>query len=490
MEYIVTDFKEWEPVSEAYGPGRTKQTAGLGQRVVAIPIDEENFKIKIIRDLDVIGKDGKVIVSAMNGVVKWLREQHKWPKWYKGLMDLRKNFLLYSVKKDTKKVQILTITIVSRSEEYKIPEDQNYVEKKELSSLVANNADIDNILNSNNNAEGGKDDDKHELAATVIDDPVPLTKINSIASDSALFKLIKKVYIKFLDVPQISSLDFMPLVKAELKAGKLGVNAMKMLNGIIAGFDIRDEYKDLEDKITFDVVDRLIQIAGKDALNEAIEDKAFKDFNVQAFKKKVQPEGKPKEEVEDKLREKKPAKPEVKKESNAIHIPKGGMKKGVVPSGDENLKKIQNLIISTFDTKLANSPLFIKFKGYGADGKYGPTTEKLVAALKAGYGMKDKTGTLITKPFLDNLVNVNINESFISLDYSLFEKFDMNAYNNVARHYGQNYGRTATKKKTVAKKQVVKAKEPNKESVAEPEKKKEKRGSTSLPGQSLAGPKM
>ena len=514
MGYIITDFKKWKPLLEQkenfVSPGRTKQTAGIGQRVVAVPIKSNAFKVKIIRDLDIIGKDGRVKTPGMNSVIKWLRTQIKWPKSYPGLMDLKSNFILYTVKKDNKRAQIITCTLVSRKDpDYKgVPEDQNYVEAKELSSLTPNNSDHTNILSDLDNTHAGKeaDDDIDDLIANILDEPILLTKINSIKSDSKLFDLIDKVYIKFLDIPQIAKLDFMEPAEQELRSKVLGVNIMKMLNGIIAGFDIKDKYRKLEKSITENVVRRLIQIVGKNSLNESItNDKIVKkkttiakpnagfeirDFNIKAFTAIVQPKAQTKEEkvtsVVDLIDKDAAKEPEVA----PIKIPEGGLKKDPSMKVNTTLQQIQNLIITTFDKKLASSGLFAKFKKYGADGKYGPTTETMVAALKAGYGMKDQTGTIITKPFLDNVVGVDINESVLTLDYRLLEKFDVSAFVKMANSYVvQSTAKKPVAKAAVPAKEVAKPVDPKTPGKAFVKAiKKEK--ATKIPGTGFRGAKM
>ena len=109
--YIVTDFAKWKSINEAESPGRTKQTAGMGQRVVGIPIDASSFKIKIIRDLDVLDANGKLTANGFASIINWIKQQPKWLPYYPALGDLAKNILVYSVSKDNERKQVIVFAI-------------------------------------------------------------------------------------------------------------------------------------------------------------------------------------------------------------------------------------------------------------------------------------------------------------------------------------------------------------------------------------------
>ena len=118
-----------------------------------------------------------------------------------------------------------------------------------------------------------------------------------------------------------------------------------------------------------------------------------------------------------------------------IKVPDGGFVKGKVAKGDAELKKVQQLIIDKFAKKLANSPVYKKFAGFGADGVYGPTTEKLIAGLKAGFGLSDKSGSTITAELITKIQTEKIDESYLTLTGSLVEGFDMDAYSSTIKAY-------------------------------------------------------
>ena len=88
--------------------------------------------------------------------------------------------------------------------------------------------------------------------------------------------------------------------------------------------------------------------------------------------------------------------------------------------GDQ-VKAVQQLIMTKMGTKLKDVPQYKKFAKFGADGKFGGSTEALIPALKSGLGLTD-TSSEITQELVDKLAAVT--ESFV------FEQgFNMEAFN-------------------------------------------------------------
>ena len=427
MEYLITEFNSWRTINEEIGPGRTKQTAGFGQKIVGIPIDDKSFKLKIINDLDVIDTAGKITDSGGTNIITWLLAQVKWKQYYTGLSDLVNNFLLYSVSVDNDRKQLITFTITPVASAPGLPKGTKFVRKEDLTAVVKDATASANILGAAEKAAKTAVDTKvgtPEADSPIkLDKPIAIKNIGTLSNTGQIYGLIDDVYVKLIGVSEISSLEFFPKVKLELKAGKLGENTIKLITGLIAGFNIRDKYGDLSEVINQAVVNKLYQVTQAGLTESKIFEGTIKikDLNIEEFIKAVQDTSTVKEV---------PA-----ANTSGIVIPKEGLKKSETAKGDSNIKKLQELISTKFKDKLKDSPLFQKFVGYGADGVYGPTTEKMIAGIKAGLKLSDKDGSIITQEFIDKIISTNVNESYIDLNYRLFEQFDMSAFTDTVKTY-------------------------------------------------------
>jgi hypothetical protein len=116
-----------------------------------------------------------------------------------------------------------------------------------------------------------------------------------------------------------------------------------------------------------------------------------------------------------------------------IKLPDGGIKKATAAKKDPVVAQVQQLIIDKLGPFLADDPIFIKFKGYGADGNYGPTTESMIEIAKLACELKDEDGTVITSELVNKLQtgNKKIVESYLGLRGQLverlFEQFNVDA---------------------------------------------------------------
>jgi len=112
---------------------------------------------------------------------------------------------------------------------------------------------------------------------------------------------------------------------------------------------------------------------------------------------------------------------------------KAGLKKGVK---DENVSKFQSLVINKFGNLdgFKNEQTFQKFVKFQGDGKFGPTTERIVKALKAGFKMTDNTSD-ITQELIDK---VN------SFDGKIQEKrtFSFEMFNRVSEQFDMKAAKT------------------------------------------------
>lgn len=431
----MSDFSEWKRhLNEAEGPGRTKQTAGLSQRIVGIPLDEKSFKIKIIRDLDVIDANGKLTQDGWEGLLDWARNQPKWPPYYPALNDLKRNFFTYVVNADSDRKQVITFNIHKRDEAPGLPADRTIVSQEDLPHFIKDQEKL-NIINheikkaaDTEVSTGTETQPKGQAAA--LQNAIPFEKVKGQRPGTPIYDLIKSIYMNFKGDQKFASLPVMPSLKTELKGGTLGQSAVTLLKAMVAGFGLKDEYDDPIETVTQDLVNRMQAFAQPQVQNSSVE--YFLDVDGQSIFEQVEtqvkvelPEGfdfNAFAKVMGKTTETQA------QGQGEIVIPANGLSQGSIQPGDETLKKVQSLIIQKFAKKLAKSPLYQKFASYGPDGKYGPTTVAMIAGLKGALGCSEQSGSTITAELIDKINTNKIDESFLGLDMRIVEQFDMDAF--------------------------------------------------------------
>ena len=154
--YIISDFAKWQKLNEAEFPGRTKQTAGFGQKIVGIPVDETSFKIKIVNDLDVLDAAGKLTANGWTSLLTWIKAQPKWLPYYPGLNDLTKNFVIYAVNKDNDRKQLITFTVMARTSAPGLPATVQTVKQEELTALIKDASAANILADASKKAEDKK----------------------------------------------------------------------------------------------------------------------------------------------------------------------------------------------------------------------------------------------------------------------------------------------------------------------------------------------
>ena len=121
---------------------------------------------------------------------------------------------------------------------------------------------------------------------------------------------------------------------------------------------------------------------------------------------------------------------------------------------DADVAKFQKLVIDKFKDyePFDDFDLYQKFQGYGDDGKFGPTTQDMVVALKAGYGLDDDTD-IITQELISKIYEEPLDESNMSFirgfnnfhKASLLEAFDPNKAKKAPRKSGGSSGSNSRK---------------------------------------------
>jgi hypothetical protein len=476
--YLITNYAKWQKLSEAQSPGKTKQTAGMGQRVVGIPVNQQSFKIKIIQDLNVTDSAGKLTDSGWKAILNWIKQQPKWLPYYPGLGDLKNNFVIYSINKDTDRKQLITFTISPRTAAPGLPENVQIVRKEDIATVISDASKAKVLADTSATASNTQVDTKTPAAQTSqikLADPLTFEQLKSVSSNQPVFTAFKNAYLNMWKKPEFANLAVMPKLKSEIKeAGKLGDAAVALAKGIIAGFNLVDEYDDDIKVVDQQVIDKLALFTTQPTAQNSSR-KYFLGLGVNAvYEQTIMPgqeepgaSGEP--TAQGQVTTGLPAGFDLAAFISAVEqgaasseqalgdikLPEGGLKKGSVAKGDTELKKFQELVIKTFAKKLAGDELYKKFAGFGADGDYGPTTEKMVGKLKKAFELPDKDGTTITAELITKINTNKIDEGvYLGLNSKLVEQFNMEAYN-------EPY--TPVSKKKEAKKEEPKKEETKKD---------------------------
>lgn len=192
---LIRDYSSWK--KEQVNEQVARQMVGLWQRVVGKPLDDKSFKIKIVRDLDVIDDaSGKLTDSGFSAILNWVKGQPSLVQKYPGINDLKTNFIIYTVDKDTKNKQFLTFTVEPRSTAPGLDANLQFVSKNELKTKVTdpNKASILATKAEDANKKGKTGEAEATLAATtatkgtitIPEDKLPIekAKVQNVADDN------------------------------------------------------------------------------------------------------------------------------------------------------------------------------------------------------------------------------------------------------------------------------------------------------------------
>lgn len=474
--YLITNYAKWQKLSESKSPGKTKQTAGMGQRVVGIPVNQQSFKIKLIGDLDVIDNTGKLTIPGWSGLLNWIKQQPKWLPYYPGLGDLKTNFVIYSINKDTNRKQLITFTIMPRTSAPGLPEATQIVKKEDLATVISDAAKAKELTAASTTAVNTQVDTKTPAAQTSqikLARSLTFEQLKGVSSNQPVFTAFKNAYLNMWKKPEFANLAVIPKLKSEIKTGKLGDAAVLLAKGVIAGFKLVDEYEDPIEVVDQQVVDKLALFAPQTTAQNSSR-KYFLGLGATAvYEQSIvstqdEPEASDTPANQDKTTTGQPAGFDLDAFISAVEqgaasseqalgdikLPEGGFKKGSVAKGDSELKKFQQLVIDKFAKKLAGNALYKKFAKYGTDGSYGPTTEKMVAALKSALGCSDKDGKTITAELITKINTNKIDEGvYLGLNSRLVEQFDMGSFEETSKTYTAAPAKKATSKTKDTKKE-------------------------------------
>jgi hypothetical protein len=469
MNYLL-NYSKWKSLNEGliWDVIEKEPIGGTTHKVKVKYLDGNSFKVKAVNDRDMVGADGSIDPTLMDGIVAFLKghDATDFAREYPALQDLatfyKDSFFTVNVKKENDNKQVIVFTIQKRANFKGVtPETKTITDDKaaalaqapEAKTLLA--ASDKSLLQ--NTAETAA---KPGASAVKIEKPMLLADLKGAAGKSGTpaYTAFDNAYVALMNVKEISALPFFAELKKEIKAGQLGDTAVKFAQGVIAGFGLKDKYGDPLEIIDQSVADKIASLVAAPAAPATTPQNSSRKYylglNGKAVYEQAAPAATP------------AAAPTLPAGFNLeaftkivggqvavlttgdIKLPEGGLVKGTVAKGDAELKKAQQLIADKLGVVLAKDPTFIKFKGYGADGNYGPTTEKMVAMAKAGFELKDTDGATITTELINKLLTDKITESYLDLTGNLFEKFNVEAATKTSSSYVPKKSTTTKKEDT------------------------------------------
>ena len=393
MSHIIQNFGYWKKVNEDDVPGRERESGGDNNKVVAIPVDKETLKLKIVNDADIIDGNSKLTIDGFKTLLDWIKSQGEIISYYTALNDLTNNVVIYSISKDNDRKQVVIFKIYSKvalkaqdPSAAGINSQVQYIRQDELTQALQGT-----ILNTN-----ALKQIKNQQTSTTLVLPFPAASIIG-STDTKAIAFIITAYNKIKKDPVIAASPIMPAVKAEVVANSLGKNTSLFIKGLNAGFGILDaKFKeDIESDITKTLYDKITFIP------EA-ESAVIAGFNIDAFNKVIA---------------------SAAPETGDIKVPTGGFKNGM--QDNPELAKVQNLLLKKFKKVLSNHSAYQNFANAGKKGftgNYGELTAALVNVIKIGledpYWTGSRDGNTIEPEFISRILAEKLPESttYLGLD--------------------------------------------------------------------------
>ena len=467
MNYLL-NYSKWKSLNEGliWDVIEKEPIGGTTHKVKVKYLDGNSFKVKAVNDRDMVGADGSIDPTLMDGIVAFLKghDSTDFSRQYPALQDLatfyKDNFFTVNVKKENDNKQVIVFTIQKRAN-FKGVTPETKVITDDKAAALAQAPEAKTLLATSDKSllqNTAQTDTQTATGPVKLAAPIAIADIVNYTADSPFFKMFDDAVAVMATSKVFTdkrATDLIGKVADELEAKKIGENSIKLVKGLMAGFGATtfvDKYGRTKEQtqINQDFINKITALVPKAptaqnssrnyylGLNgkmifEQAAAPAFTlpaDFKMEEFIKAISA-GTPGELT-----------------TGDIKLPDGGLVKGKVAKGDAELIKAQQLIIKTLGEVLVKDPTFIKFKGYGADGNYGPTTEKMVAMAKSGFELKDQDGSVITAELINKLQTDRITESYLDLRGNLFEKFNVEAATKTASSYVPK--KSTTVKKTDA----------------------------------------
>lgn len=471
MNNIILDYKGWSSVNEdlSWDVVEKEPIEGTTHKVKVKYVDANNIKVKAVNDVDIVNPDGTINPNLPAAVVNFLKSHDgtDFARQYPQLQDInafyKENFFTYNVKKESDSRQVIIFSLQKRANFKNVGADVKALSDAQAAQL-AQAPEAKTILGASDkslaqNTAAAAPAPAPQPGQVKLEQPVLIANLGSLGAKDPLFQLIDNIVAglsasaPFADA---KAKDILSKSADELEGQVIGDNTILLVKALMAGLGIgtyTNKYGKVKERtqIVQTVADKLATLIGTPATPTTTAQNSSK-FYLGLDGRAIFEQ----EEDTDAAKATKVTLPSDFKmgeflkaigggataapTTGDIKVPDGGFVKGTVAKGDAELKKAQQLIIEKFAKKLANSPLYKKFAGFGADGVYGPTTEKLVAGLKAGFGLADRSGSNITAELISKIQTEKIDESYLTIGGSLFEAFDMDAYNSTVNSYTPSTG--------------------------------------------------
>jgi hypothetical protein len=460
---IILDYKSWGSVNEGllWDVVEREPVNGTTHKVKVKYVDSNNIKVKAVNDYDMVKQDGTIDPNLPAALVTFLKTHDgtDFAREYPQLQDInsfyKDNFFTYNVKKESDRRQVVIFSLQKRTDFKGITPDTKLLSDAQATQAAQTPA-AKTILGASDASlsQSTAQAQAQPTGPVKLEQPVAIANLGALGADTPLFKMIDSLVAglsianPFTD-PKAK--EILGKAADELSAKKIGDNASALIKGLMAGIGVNqftDKYGRKKDRTLINqfVVDKLATLTAATATPATTAQNSSKFY--------LGLDGRAIFEQEEDTDTAKAAKVTLPSDfkmdeflkaigggataaptTGDIKVPDGGFVKGKVAKGDAELKKVQQLIIDKFAKKLANSPVYKKFAGFGADGAYGPTTEKLIAGLKAGFGLSDKSGSTITAELITKIQTERIDESYLTLTGSLVEGFDVDAYSSTIKSY-------------------------------------------------------
>jgi hypothetical protein len=472
--YIINNFSTWKRnLNEGlfWDVTEREPVGGTVHKVKVKYLDGNSFKVKAVNDRDMVGAGGTIEPSLMDAIINFLKTHDgtDFAREYPALQDLaafyKDSFFTFNVKKENDRRQVLVFTIQKRSNFKGVTPETKVISDDQAATMTQAPA-VKNLLAQSDKALSQNTTEQPVAAGSFkLDRPLAIADLVNQTASSSFFKLFDSAVASMATSNLFDdkrAKELINKVADELEAQKIGENSIKLIKGLMAGFGATtfvDKYGRTKEQsqITQPIIDKLAALVPKATAQNSSRQyplgrrarTIFEQTADAAAVKVTLP-------ADFKMEEFIKAISAGEMTTGDIKLPEEGLVKGKIAKGDAELIKFQQLVINTFkNKKLAKFPLYKKFASYAGDGNYGPTTEKMVAALKKALGCSETSGTTITAELISKLLTNKIEESYLGLNYQLVEQFDYDAFGEVEKSYtASSKGSGTAKKKEEPKKAV------------------------------------
>lgn len=418
----------------------TEPIKGTTHKVKVKYLDSNSFKVKAVNDVDMVTAAGDITPGLIDGMIDFLKShdrtnfEREYPALANPISFWKDHFFTYNVLRENDRRQVVVFTIQKRAN-FKGVAPETKILSDAAAAALSQSPEANALLAKSGQSIIQKTPD--ETAQTSKTSPgafkeIQLADLKNLTKNSPFFKTFDDAVAVLaksgLFADDTRATGLIAAVIAELKKGQLGKNSELLIKGLMAGLGMStyvDKYGQTESRtsITQEVYDKLVAMLptaqnssrqyylGLDgrAILEAEElTSPLAGFDMDAFIRAISQEAAP--IITDVIK-----------------------RSEVAGKKDPRVIAFQQLVIDRFKKHaIGTTDLYKKFASYTADGDYGPTTDAMVAFLKAGLKTSDKDvatrGDNITPELIQKINDEKVSESvYLDLNSRLVEQFDMAA---------------------------------------------------------------